>query len=135
MASYAIDSRRQPMVATGIVDEVKEWEDKPGGGRRPSDRQARDEQTGMPLWGVEVMYPQTAFGRTTTVTAKVAVGCVDQPAPQLYAPVGFEGLTVEARTNKSGGWSEQWRAESLAEAKHGPRSSAGSAVASSSASA
>jgi hypothetical protein len=121
MASYAIDSKRQPMVATGIVEEVKEWEDKPGGGRRPSERQDRDDQTGMPLWGVEVMYPQTAFGRTTTVTAKVTVGCIEMPKPQLYAPVAFEGLTVEARTNKAGGWSEQWRAESLADAKPGSK--------------
>jgi len=36
MANYAVDSRRQPMTVTGIVEAVKEWEDKPGGGRRPS---------------------------------------------------------------------------------------------------
>ncbi|SOD73281.1 hypothetical protein SAMN05892883_2572 [Jatrophihabitans sp. GAS493] len=122
MASYSVESKRQPMVATGIVDVSVEWEDKPGGGRRPSDRQARHEGTGMPLWGVEVLYPQTSFGRTATVTAKVTVGAIEQPKPALYAPISFEGLTVEVRTNKAGGLSETWTAEAIADAKPASKS-------------
>jgi hypothetical protein len=114
MANYAVESKRQPMVATGIVDQVKEWEDKPEGGRRQSERQARDEATGFPLWGVEVLYPQTAFGRTSTVTAKVTVASLDEPAPGELVAVGFAGLRVEVRVNKAGGFSESWSAESIA---------------------
>ena len=113
MANYAVDSKRQPMVATGIVDQVKEWEDKPDGGRRQSERQARDEDTGFPLWGVEVLYPQTAFGRTSTVTAKVTLPSLEQPLVGQLLPVGFAGLRVEVRTNKAGGFSESWSAESI----------------------
>lgn len=102
------------MTATGIVEAVKEWEDKPGGGRRPSDRQARDENSGMPLWGVEVLYPQTAFGRTSTVTAKVTVGSLDQPPVPPLSQIGFTGLAVEVRLLKSGGFSESWSAEAIA---------------------
>lgn len=114
MPNYAVESKKQPMIATGIVEEVKEWEDKPGGGRRPSDRQARDESTGMPLWAVEVLYPQSSFGRTSTVTAKVEVGAKECPAISSLAPVSFEGLAVEVRTSKSGALIESWSADAIA---------------------
>ncbi len=116
MPSYAVDSSRQSMTATGIVEAVREWEEGLDGRRRPSDRQARDENTGMPLWGVEVLYMQTAFGRISTTTAKVTVGALEEPKPAPLTAIGFSGLTVEARTNKSGGFTENWFAEGLAEA-------------------
>ena len=113
MATYAVDSIRQPMIATAIVEPVMEWEETPDGRRRPSDRQARNEDTGMPLWAVEVLYTQTSFGRESTVTAKVTVGAEQQPVPARLAPIGFVGLRVEARANKAGGFVEVWSAESL----------------------
>ncbi len=73
MPNYAVDSSKQPMIATGVVGIVQEWEDRDGA-RRPSDRQARDEGTGMPLWNVEVLYQQVSYGRVASVTAMVAVG-------------------------------------------------------------
>lgn len=115
MASYAVDSVRQPMTATGIVEPVVEWEETPEGKRRPSERQARNEDTGMPLWAVEVLYIQTTFGRKSTVTAKVTVGGEDEPKPAPLTSIGFLGLRVEARTNKAGGFVEVWSAEHLAE--------------------
>jgi hypothetical protein len=113
MATYAVDSLRQPMTATGIVEPVREWDETPDGRRRPSDRQARDERTGMPLWAVEVLYGQTSFGRESTVCAKVTVGAVEQPTPARLTPVGFTGLRVEMRVNKAGGFTEVWSAEAL----------------------
>lgn len=115
MPSYAVDSLRQPMTATGIVDAVTEWEETPDGRRRPSEKQARHEQTGMPLWGVEVLYMQTAFGRHSTSTAKVTVGSMEQPSPSPLTPVAFAGLRVEARSSKSGGFTEYWTAEAMAD--------------------
>ena len=116
MATYAVDSIRQPMIATAIVEPVMEWEETPDGRRRPSERQARNEDTGMPLWAVEVLYTQTSFGRESTVTAKVTVGAEQQPVPARLAPIGFVGLRVEARANKAGGFVEVWSAESLMDA-------------------
>ena len=116
MPSYAVDSTRQPMTATGIVEPVMEWEETPEGRRRPSDKQARNEATGMPLWGVEVLYIQTSFGRKSTVTAKVTVDAQDEPRPAPLTPVGFTGLRAEVRTNKAGGFTEFWTAEGLLEA-------------------
>ena len=109
MASYAVDSIRQPMTATGIVEQVMEWEETPDGKRRPSKTQARDENTGMPLWGVEVLYIQTSFGRR----AKVTIGVEEEPKPSPMTPIAFTGLAVEARPNKAGGLVEMWSAEGL----------------------
>ena len=116
MATYAVDSIRQPMIATAIVEPVREWEETPDGRRRPSERQARDEATGMPLWAVEVLYTQTSFGRESTVTAKVTVGAEERPSPVRLAPIGFLGLRVEIRANKAGGFVEVWAAEALMDA-------------------
>jgi hypothetical protein len=114
MPSYMVDSMRQPFTATGIVDPVMEWEEMPDGKRRPSrDKQARNENTGMPLWGVEVLYIQTAFGRRSTVTANVTVECETEPKPAPMTPIGFTGLQVEVRVNKAGGFIEYWSAESI----------------------
>jgi hypothetical protein len=114
MPSFAVDSERQPMTATGIVEPVREWDEGADGKRRPSERQARDEGTGMPLWGVEVLYVQSTFGRLATVTARVTVGAVERPGMAALSPIGFGGLVVEVRTNKAGGLVESWSAEAVA---------------------
>jgi hypothetical protein len=115
MASYAVDSRRQEMTATGIVEAVHDWEEIAEGRRRPSEHQARDENTGMPLWAVEVLYTQTSYGRESSLTAKVTVGAPEKPVPARLAPVEFAGLRVEIRLNKAGGFVEYWSAEALAD--------------------
>jgi hypothetical protein len=115
MPSYALDSIRQPMTATGIVEPVMEWEETPEGRRRPSDKQSRNEATGMPLWAVEVLYIQTAFGRKSTVTAKVTVDSQEEPRPAPLSPIGFAGLRAEVRVNKAGGFVEMWSADSILE--------------------
>lgn len=115
MGSYAVDSMRQPMNATGIVEMVREWEETPEGKRRPSDKQARNENTGIPLWEVEVLYIQTSFGRRSTVTARVTIEAEEEPKPSPMTPIAFTGLRVEVRVNKAGGWVEYWSADSIVE--------------------
>jgi hypothetical protein len=105
------------MRSTGIVNPVFEWVDGPDGRRRPGELQARDEDTGMPLWEVEVLYRQTAFGRTSNTTGVVRVGSPVQPVVAEFAPVSFMDLTVDVRVTKAGGLSESWRAEALADDK------------------
>ncbi|SRR5580765_898453 len=113
MTSYAVDSKRQAMRSTGIVNEVKDWVDAPDGKRRPAETQARDEDTGMPLWEVEVLYKQIAFGRESNTTGVVRVGSPVRPVMAEFAPVSFVGLSVECRVTKAGGLSESWRAEQV----------------------
>jgi hypothetical protein len=116
MPSYAVESTRQAMTATGIVAPVFEWIDKPEGGRKQSDKQARNDATGMPLWEVEVLHIQSSFGRLSTATAKVVVDAPEQPVLSPLTPIGFTGLRVEVRINKAGGWAEYWSAECILEA-------------------
>jgi len=115
MPNYAVESTRQAMTATGIVDPVMEWVEGADGKRRPSDTQARNEATGMPLWGVEMLYIQTSFGRRSTVTAMVTVDSPEEPKPAPMTPIGFNGLRVEVRVSKAGGLVETWSADSLLE--------------------
>ncbi|MEI2649789.1 MAG: hypothetical protein V9G15_12475 [Dermatophilaceae bacterium] len=110
---YAIDSKRQGLRTTGLVSEVKDWVDGPDGRRRPSDAQARDENTGMPLWDVEVLYLQSAFGRESNKTGVVRVATPTRPVVGEFAPAEFDRLTVEVRISKTGGLVEGWRAEGL----------------------
>ena len=115
MTFYAVESKRQGMRSTGIVNEVKDWVDGADGKRRPGQAQSRDEDTGMPLWEVEVLYRQVAFGRESNTTGVVRVGAPVQPVLGEFALVEFDGLTVEVRVTKAGGLSESWRAEALSE--------------------
>ena len=70
----------------------------------------------MPLWAVEVLYRQVAFGRESNTTGTVAVGSPVRPVLGEFAPVAFAGLSVEVRVIKaSGSLAESWRAERLAD--------------------
>lgn len=126
MPNYAVESSKQPMIATGVVGIVQEWAVLPDGSRRPSDVQAREADTGMPLWNVEVLYQQSSYGRVSSVTAMVAVGAVDEPAVSPLTVVQFTGLRVEVRVNKAKALVEAWAADGLVgavAAAKGPRSS------------
>ncbi len=113
MPSYAVDSKAQEMLATGIVEEVTEWREGADGKRQRTDVQARNEDTGMPLWGVEVIYRTEQWGRKSTVTARVTVGAETRPALGFMSPITFTNLHVDVRVNKAGGLVETWRAESI----------------------
>ena len=116
MPVYAVESKRQPMTATGIVQPVTEWEDGPGGKRRPSDRQAKDEQSGLLLWLIEVMYLAVAFGRESTATAMVRVPSSTRPTVTPLTGIEFDGLRCDVFV-KAGGFEERWSAGAITGAK------------------
>ena len=120
MPNYRVDSKKAGHRCTGITGLVPVWVEQPGGGRRPSDEQARDEDTGFKLWTVEVMYPQVTYGRAATVVANVQVPSVEQPQVQPMAEVTFEGLRVEVRSNKQGQLFENWFADGISGAAGAP---------------
>jgi hypothetical protein len=126
MPVYAVDSKRQSMTATGIVQPVTEWEDGPGGKRRPTKDQARDEKSGVLLWLVEVMYLMVAFGRESTATGMVQVANSARPDVQALSRIEFDGLRCDVRTNKGGGFDERWSADSITGAPKAVRPSGGS---------
>lgn len=117
MPSYAIDSTHQLFTGTGIVEAAMEWEEVDGKRRPSQTRQARREETGMPLWQVEVLYVQTAFGRPSTATAMVLVESPEEPRIAPLTPITFDRLRVEVRINKAGGFAEYWSAEGIVSAQ------------------
>ncbi|MBO0609352.1 hypothetical protein [Myceligenerans salitolerans] len=115
MATFAVDSSRQQMAATGVVEAVREWVETADGKRRPGENQARHEGTGLPLWGVEVLYQTESWGRVSTETVKVTVPAMTEPAPGMFRPIVFEGLTANARVDRrSQALSVSWEAEGIA---------------------
>ena len=116
MTAYAIDTKRQAMRSTGIVEEVFEWVERDGK-RRPSEVQARDEDSGMPLWSVEVIYQQQTWGRVSSVTNRVSVGMPQRPVLGEFEPVEFVDLRAEVRVNQAGGLVESWTANRIADGK------------------
>lgn len=119
MATYAVDSKRQLMTATGLVNAVHEWEDTPDGSRRQSERQALDEETRMPLWGVEVIYRTESFGNALSARAQVILPAPLKPEIAEFSPIEFGDLVASARTTKAGQLVESWRAGGIA--SHTPR--------------
>ncbi|WP_129782865.1 hypothetical protein [Promicromonospora panici] len=116
MATFAVDSNRQQMVATGVVEPVMEWVETAEGKRRPGDNQARQENTGLPLWGVEVVYQSESWGRVSTESVKVTVPAMQMPAPSLFTPIQFEDLVASVRVDRrSGGLTTSWEAAAIAQ--------------------
>ena len=54
-----------------------------------------------------------SFGRADTATAMVSVGAPEEPKPAAYTHITFEGLKVDIYTNRAGGFSERWSAETI----------------------
>jgi len=124
MPSYSVDSERSVMLATGIVGDVKEWAVDAEGRRRPSDVQAIDRDaegngSGLPLWGVEVVYTSSSWGRVSTCTALVSVPLREKPSVEAFKPLVFEGLVVDVSVNKAKGLTERWSASGLKAAGKG----------------
>lgn len=115
MSIFWIKQPDQGLVGTGNCSARTEWDQGPDGKPVRTDRLARDEATGFPLWEVEVAYTQVVYGRASLVTAKVLVPSEVEPTGNPYAPVLFEGLRVETRLDvKAVRMVEYWRADALA---------------------
>lgn len=124
MATFAVDSNKQQMIGTGVVEPVMEWVEVDGK-RRPGEVQARHEDTGMPLWAVECLYRSEDWGRESTVAEKVTVGSMTEPSVSQYRPVQFQGLTVSVRLDRrTNGLQCSWKAEALAGADDAKKSAA-----------
>lgn len=103
------DSERLAIIATGHVEPVVKWVET-NGRRQPGDQEV-EEGTGVPLWTVHGLIPTDT--RPTLVGVRLPARECPQPAP--YAPVVFERLVVNAKTDKSGRFVTYWSAAGLAE--------------------
>lgn len=124
MATFAVDSSKQQMIGTGVVEPVMEWVEVDGK-RRPGENQARHGDTGMPLWAVECVYRTEEWGRASTVSEKVGVGAIHQPNVPPFQPVRFDGLTVSVRVDRRTNQVQcSWSAESIVSADDAKKAAA-----------
>ncbi len=94
-----IDVARLTMMALG-VEAVQEWVET-ADGRRPSGEQARDEDSGLPLWQVGAML-NPIDGGDALGTAVVTIALATMPAVTAGSPVEFEGLDAEIWAGRKG---------------------------------
>lgn len=127
MSTYHLDATAQQLRATGITEPIMQWiEDGTTGRRRPSDVQDVNEN-GVPLWAIEVQYVAEAWGRLSTVVAKVTMPSPEAPQLAAFEVVPFVGLSVTVTPTKAGGMREAWRAEGIATSTRRAREEAAAA--------
>ena len=105
--------------AAGVIEPVRDFEASKG------DRfvQAKDRESGLPLWAVDVI---DADPTARTKTARVKIAASDQPvlppaAPGMpFSPVEFTGLTVIPYVNPAGRLAYSLKATGITPAR-GPR--------------
>lgn len=135
MPEFAVESKRQSMLATGNVHPVMEWGKNAVGKRIKTETQQRNPDTGMLVWDLEVLYAGSNFGQDCTVTANVSVGAAEKPSPAPMTPVAFDGLAVSVWVNKAGGIAEGWSAEAVTDLQERTAKANGAPASASSASA
>jgi hypothetical protein len=120
MPEFPVEGKRIRLDATSVVNRVMEWGQDGSGKRFKTETQARHPDTGMPMYGVEVLHRRTNFGEDFTATVVVEVGAAEKPDPVPMTPVVFEGLEVSIFPNKAGGLQERWSAEAIADIQQRP---------------
>jgi len=117
MSNLPIDSERLTAAFSGQVEPVVDWITGPDGKRTPGD-QARDEQSGLPLWTVHVMIAEG----DRPMLAAVRLPAPECPTVQAFGPARFERLEAVARVNRNTGQlAIYWAAAGLADPRQGRR--------------
>lgn len=113
MRNLPIDASRLTLLASGKVLPVPEYAELADGTkRRVPDRQAKDRDTGLPLWVVDCFADDDdEDARAEVVGVKVAA--IDRPQVQKLRPVEFIGL-VASGWNRDGRVAYSFRATGVA---------------------
>lgn len=106
-----VDTNVFRLMGTGNVNPVLEWIETADGKRRPGDVQEVDDK-GIPMWEVECLRSTEKFGKSVTESVSVRVPHAGEPSIKAYAPVPFDGLSVDFFVSKGQG-REAWRASGL----------------------
>lgn len=117
-----VDTNVFRLMGTGNVSPVLEWVETADGKRRPGDVQEVNDQ-GAPMWEVECLRSVERFGKSVTEPVSVRVPHPTEPSIKGYAPVPFDGLSVDFFVSKGQG-REAWRATGLASSASSSSSSA-----------
>lgn len=92
--SYAIDTSATPFIATGIVHPVPVFGVDSAGNSRPTGEQATDD-SGVPLWEIEVLETVENFGKSATETVAIQVPSRSEPSVSPMTRAQIVGLTLD----------------------------------------
>ncbi len=96
MRNIPVDTSRLTLLASGkLMPKAEYAELSDGSRRRVPDAQAKDRETGLPLWVVDCFLDDDEEeGRAEVVGVTVAMR--EKPQVQKFRPVHFEGLVASA---------------------------------------
>lgn len=106
-----VDTIRFQPVATGNISPIPVWKEVKGGTNERTDVQASND-SGIPLWSVEILRDTESFGQKKMVPTSVTVPSATLPEIPLLTAIKFEGLEVDFFVSK-GQIRERWQAESI----------------------
>lgn len=117
MRVIPIDTSRLVLVATGHVSSKAEYVQLSDGSRKASGNQAKDPDTGMPLWVIDCLVDGETERRAEIVG--VTVGSHDEPTVQKYRPIVFRGLVATIyQDGGSGRPATSLKAEGIEQPQH-----------------
>ncbi len=114
MSTLPIDTERLTAVYSGQIEPVVDWVTDPATGKRAPGEQARDEQSGHPLWTIHILVAEG----DRPLLAAVRVPAAEAPSVTAFTPARFERLTATARVNRQTGLlALYWSASGIADAR------------------
>lgn len=106
-----VDADRLTPFATGNVNPVPVWTENADGSRSRSDAQATNE-SGVPLWNVEILRQTVQFGEGRMSAVSVQVPAPQMPNPEPMTPAKFRGLEADFYVSRNQ-LRERWTAEGI----------------------
>lgn len=123
MRAIPVDTTKVNFIGTGKAAARSEYAELSDGTRRRTGQQAKDTDSGMPLWTVDVLIDDDDADRAEVASVKVASW--DEPTTDKWKPVRFRGLVavpyVDSGTNRV---KLSFRAEGIENAATKPLASA-----------
>lgn len=103
MRTIPVDTTRITLIGTGKAAARAEYAELSDGSRRRTGEQAKDKDSGAPVWVVDVLVDDDDADRAEVVSVKVASW--DEPRTEKWKPVRFVGLVavpyVDSGSNRS----------------------------------
>lgn len=101
MRNIPVDLTRCNLIGTGKVSAKAEYVELSDGSRKASGQQAKDVESGLPLWVIDVLVDDDDARRAEVVG--VTVASADEPVTVKYRPVPFRGVVARTYVDRGSG--------------------------------
>lgn len=112
MRQIPVDTTRITFIGTGKAAARSEYAELSDGSRRRTGEQAKDKDSGAPVWVVDVLVDDDEADRAEVIGVKIASW--DEPKTTKWQPVRFRGLVAVPYVDSGSGRSAlSFRAEGI----------------------